>query len=47
MIGAIVSKGMAKLHEFDTVYGTQDMHDFWEIIMVDNANQEILNRSRE
>jgi hypothetical protein len=37
-IGAVVSKGLAKLHELDTIYGTQDLYDMLEILIVDNYN---------
>lgn len=43
MIGAIISKRLATLHEIDTVYGTQDIFDLMEIIAVDNYNDHILN----
>lgn len=38
-MGLVVSRGMASLHELDTVYGTQDMHDMLEIIAVDDYNK--------
>lgn len=47
MIGTLVSRGVASLHELDTVYGTQDMHDMIEVVAVDNANQRILNKPKE
>jgi hypothetical protein len=37
-IGAVISKGMATMHELDTVYGVRDLHDLLEIIVVDNHN---------
>lgn len=43
MVGTLVSRGMATLHELDTIYGTQDMHDMMEIISVDNHNQRVLS----
>lgn len=43
MIGTIVSRRLATLHELDTVYGTQDMHDMMEIVAVDNHNARILS----
>ncbi len=30
---------MATLHELQTVYGEQDLHDLLEIIAVENFNQ--------
>jgi hypothetical protein len=47
MIATIVSHDKASLHELDTVYGTQDMHDMLEIIAVDAANRRILNKPKE
>jgi len=47
MIGTIVSRRLATLHELDTVYGTQDMHDMIEIIAVDNANTRTLNKPKD
>jgi hypothetical protein len=34
---------MATLHELDTVYGTQDVSDMLEIIMVDDHNVALAN----
>lgn len=45
-IGTVVSKGLATLHELDTVYGTQDVYDMLEIISVDNHNLRILNKAK-
>lgn len=47
MIGTVVSRRLATLHELDTVYGTQDMHDLMEIVAVDNHNQRILNKPKD
>lgn len=47
IIGTVVSRGMASLHELDTVYGSQDLYDMMEIICVDNANQRILNKPKD
>lgn len=43
MIGTIISRRLATLHEIDTVYGTQDIYDLMEIIAVDNYNDRIIN----
>lgn len=45
-IGTVVSRGMATLHELDTVYGTQDLLDMIEIAAVDNYNHRQLNKPR-
>jgi 4-diphosphocytidyl-2C-methyl-D-erythritol kinase len=44
IVGTVISKGLATLHEIDTVYGTQDLYDMLEIIAVDNHNQRIINK---
>lgn len=44
-IGTVVSKGLATLHELDTVYGTQDLYDMLEIIAVDAHNQNVMRKS--
>jgi hypothetical protein len=46
-IGTIVSRGMATLHELDTVYGTQDLHDMLEIINVDSHNQRVMSKIKD
>jgi hypothetical protein len=43
-IGTVVSKGLATLHELDTVYGTQDLYDMLEIIAVDAHNERIIRK---
>lgn len=44
IIGTIVSRNLATLHELDTVYGTQDMHDMLEIVAVDSYNQRVMQK---
>lgn len=34
----VVSSRLATLHELTTVYGTEDLHTFIEIIVVDSFN---------
>jgi 4-diphosphocytidyl-2C-methyl-D-erythritol kinase len=46
MIGAVVSRRLATLHELDTVYGTQDVYDLMEIAAVDDYNQKEFNKER-
>ncbi|HDR9087368.1 TPA: transcription elongation factor GreA [Burkholderia vietnamiensis] len=40
-IGAVVSRRLATLHELQTVYGQDDLHDLLEIIVVDSHNERI------
>ncbi len=47
MIGAAVSSGRATLHELDTVYGLQDLHDLLEIAAVDAHNRRLMSKKRE
>lgn len=37
---------MATLHELSTVYGTQDLYDFLEMIAVNAHNQRALSKPR-
>lgn len=41
LIGMIVSKRLATLHELDTIYSFEDALDLYEIIYVDSYNQAI------
>jgi hypothetical protein len=44
VIGTLLSKRMATLHELDTVYGVQDVYDMLEVITVDDYNNALANR---
>lgn len=46
-IGTVVSSRLATLHELETVYGMDDLHDFIEILAVDSHNQRIANERRD
>lgn len=47
-IGLIVSRKYATLHELQTVYGSEDLYDLIEIIVVDGHNERIMNeRAKE
>jgi hypothetical protein len=37
---------MATLHELQTVYGQEDLHDLLEIIVVDSHNERITAEDR-
>lgn len=43
-IGMVISSKLATLNEMQTVYGLEDVYDMIEVIMVDNHNQNELNR---
>lgn len=38
---------MATLHELDTVYGTQDLCDMLEVIVVDSWNRQVASNRKE
>lgn len=44
-IGMLVGRGLAKLHELDTVYGTEDMWDLIEIATVDDYNRALMQKA--
>ena len=44
VIGTLISKRMATLHELDTVYGTKDVYDMLEVITVDDYNNALANK---
>jgi hypothetical protein len=44
VIGTLLSKRMATLHELDTIYGVQDVYDMLEVITVDDYNNALANR---
>lgn len=46
IIGAVISRRLATLHELSSVYGTQDLYDLMEIIAVDEHNQGVMNAIR-
>lgn len=45
-IGAVVSRRLATLHELQTVYGQEDLHDLLEIIIVDSHNERVASQRR-
>jgi hypothetical protein len=38
----VISSRLARLEELQTVYGTRDLYDFLEIVMVDAYNRKKL-----
>ncbi|THD45420.1 hypothetical protein ERD95_17355 [Enterobacteriaceae bacterium ML5] len=44
-IASVISGGLAKLHELDTVYSVQDMWWMIEIQTVDNHNKSVAGAS--
>jgi len=47
LIARVVASRLATLHELDTVYSVQDLHDLNEIIVVESYNNRIMNTPRE
>ena len=46
-IAVVVSSGLARLHELDTVYGAEDLYTFLEIISVDNHNKRVAQEPKD
>jgi len=46
VIGTVISRRLATLHELETVYGSQDLYDLMDIITVDDYNQGVINGNR-
>lgn len=46
LIAAVVINRLATLHELQTVYGTEDLYNFLEILAVNNHNQQIMMEER-
>lgn len=40
LIGVVVSKKLATLYELQTVYSYEDLQDLYEIILVNNYNEQ-------
>lgn len=40
--GVVISSKYATLHELQTVYGTEDMYNLYEVISVNNYNQNLM-----
>jgi hypothetical protein len=47
VIGRVLSSGMAKLHELDTIYSVEDAYLMLDIIIVDAANRHKASDSGE
>lgn len=40
MIGSVISRKLATLNELQTVYGTEDLFDLHEIVIIKVANEQ-------
>lgn len=47
IIGAVISNKLATLYELQTVYGTEDLFDLYEVILVKLHNENILYNKRK
>ena len=47
IIGAVVSSKLATLHEIQTVYGSEDLLDLYEVVLVRLHNENILYNKRK
>ena len=48
MIGSVVNSKLASLYELQSIYGTEDLFDLNEVILIKIANeQKIMDRIRE
>lgn len=45
-VAAVVSSGLATLHELDTVYGLEDLWHLIEINTVDAHNRNVMSRKK-
>ena len=43
-LGRVMSAGMARLHELDTVYGCEDLYDMLEVLAVDDHNRAVMQQ---
>lgn len=47
VIGSVVSGKLATLYELQTIYGTDDLFDLYEIVMVKLHNENIMYNRRK
>lgn len=43
----VVSHKLATLHELDTVYGSEDLYDLLEVIVVDGHNERVMSEKKD
>lgn len=46
MIGMVVSSKYATLYELQTIYGTEDLFDLYEVILVKVNNENVIYEKR-
>ena len=47
VIGAVVSSRLSTLSEMQTIYGTEDLFDLYEVVLVKLHNENILYNKRK
>lgn len=47
IIGAVISSRLATLNELQTVYGTEDLFDLYEVILVKLHNENVIYNRRK
>lgn len=47
VIGRVLSSGMAKLHELDTVYSIEDAYLMLDIVIIDAVNRYKASENKE
>lgn len=47
MIGSVINSKLATLYELQTIYGTEDLFDLHEVIIIKVANEQNAIKERE
>lgn len=47
IIGAVINSRLATLYELQTVYGTDDLFDLYEVILVKLHNENVIYSKRK
>ena len=47
LIGAVIANKLATLYELQTVYGTEDLFDLYEVILVKLHNENVIYSRRK
>ncbi len=47
VIGAVISSGLATLHELDEVYSLEDAYDLLEVARIDIHNQNVMREAKK
>lgn len=47
LVSMVVTSRRATLHELQTVYSLEDLHDLAEVVLVEAHNQRVLSKKRD